>query len=329
VYDPRRTGTREVALELRQLRYFVKIADMGSMSRAALSLHVSQPSLSQQISQLEDEIGKPLLIRLPSGVRMTVEGAAFYREALQILRHVDGVKGVVAAAQSELTGHVKVSMVHTQSVQYALMLILKVRERYPRVDLEIFDGTSSDVLQAVASSQRDFGLLINGDDAELLDSQAIVEEDLFLMSHPDHAPLHGPISRSDVAVLPLVLPAADQVSREHNDWLASDAHGVKRRLAHPPQWIIANSVAIFRQAVLAGVAHAIQPSGVLREEIARGWVKATSITPPLVRKVYLSSARGTNLSQAARAIRDLLLVVIQEQISKGYVQARSLISPQE
>ena len=308
-------------MELRQLRYFVKITDMGSMSRASRALHISQPSLSHQIAQLEAELGKPLLIRIPSGVSVTVEGAAFYREAVQVLRHIDRLPEVVNRTQSGLAGRVSITMVHTQALQYALPLILKLRETFPGVELEVFDNTSTDALQGLASARRELGMLINEQHAGLVDSEAILEEELFLVSHPDQAPAEDTITREELLKLPLALPSAAEV----HDNPVVDALMAGGGTLRP---IIANSVGIFRQAVLGGIAHALLPWGVLRDDVLQGRIKATAVHPALVRKVFLSTARDATLSEAARAVRQVLLSVIHEQVVLGNVRARSLIQPQ-
>lgn len=305
-------------MELRQLRYFVKIADMGSISRASKALHISQPSLSHQIAQLEDELGKPLLIRIPSGVRMTVEGEAFYQQARQILRQIDNLRGIVDS--TELAGRVRIALVQTQAVQYALPLMLQVRQQYPRIELEVFDDASSDALQGIASGRRDFGMLVNEEDAVLLETQPVVQEQLFLMSHPDHAPQAEAVTLAEVVRLPLALPGPGQIPRALHDALEGGLGAQARE-----RWIVANSIAIFRQAVLAGVAHAIQPWGVMRDEVAAGRVRATPIGPGLTRQVHLSTGRGTTMSQPARAVRQVLLSVIAQEIARGHVRGRLLV----
>lgn len=309
-------------MELRQLRYFVKIADMGGMSRASLALHISQPSLSLQMSQLEEEMGKALLIRLPSGVRMTAEGKAFYRAALQILRQVDEVRAVVLAAHQHLTGRVTVAMAHTQTAQYALPLILRAREAYPKIDLQVFDNTSSDILHGVASGRRDLGVLINEDDAALLDSDPVLEEEIFLISHPSQVPPSTPVLRSELALLTLAVPSPEQVSRAQIEAVGGMPADGGLHFEIPKNWIVANSASLVQQAVLSGVAHTFQPWGVVREELALGRMYATPISPRYVRTVYVSSARGANASEATRAIRQLLLAVMAEQIEKGLTRAR-------
>lgn len=307
-------------MELRQLRYFVKIADMGSMSRASRALHISQPSLSQQVAQLEDEVGARLLTRLPSGVTMTIEGEAFYRQARQILRQVDDLPGVATQAQTRLTGAISVTFVYTQAVQYGLPLLVKLRERYPGIDLELFDNTSSDALQGVASGRRELGVLVNAHDAALLDSEPVFEEELFLVSNPAQAPAGECIALTEVSKLPLILPSRSEVGYEPS--VLDEIPGLQLGSGEPPApaRMLANSVGVFRQAVLTGTAHAFQPWGAVRDDIQSGTMKATPIEPRRARTVYVSTARGAALSQVASAVRQVLLEVIREEWRQGHTR---------
>ena len=93
-------------MELRQLRYFVRIVELGSMSRAALDLDMVQSALSQQVSRLESELSTRLLQRTPRGVVPTEAGVAFFREAQLTLRHAE--QAVRSAQQARLSGSVSV-----------------------------------------------------------------------------------------------------------------------------------------------------------------------------------------------------------------------------
>ncbi|MGB3068573.1 MAG: LysR substrate-binding domain-containing protein [Ottowia sp.] len=313
-------------MELKQLRYFTKIADMGSLSAASRVLHISQPSLSYQISQLEEQIGKKLLLRQPTGVSMTIEGEAFYREALQILRQVDGIQGVVDSVRSQLTGYVSVAMAHTQAMQYALPLIQKVRDLHPRLQLEVFDGTSRDMLRAVGSGQRDLAVVIWDSESSILAAQPAVEEEIFLVSKTELAPQEKSILRSDVRRYPLILPSRDQIPESLYDLGLGIDESAKNPETTAQQYniIVANSVGIFRQAILAGIAHSLQPWGALHDDIEQGRIIATPLQPPVLRKVAIGTARGAAPSQATRAVQKALLSVMESRVAEGFVKGRML-----
>jgi DNA-binding transcriptional LysR family regulator len=91
------------SLQLRHLRYFVKIVEAGSFSRAAATIHVAQPGLSQQIAELEEELGVALLQRHARGISPTAAGEVLYREAVVILRQIEQLPGIVIRPAASLT----------------------------------------------------------------------------------------------------------------------------------------------------------------------------------------------------------------------------------
>ena len=116
-------------MELRQLRYFVRIAELGSMGRAALDLDMVQSALSQQISRLESELSTRLLQRTAKGAVPTEAGLAFFREAQLALRHAD--QAARAAAQGRLTGSVSVGLSPTTASVLGVPLMRAMHARYP------------------------------------------------------------------------------------------------------------------------------------------------------------------------------------------------------
>src|SRR5580658_8095401 len=97
-------------MQYRQLRYYVKIVEAGSFSRAAALIHVAQPALSLQISELEDYLGVSLLQRSVRGVRPTVAGELFYREATAVLKHLEQIPGVVRSSKGVAQGVVALGL---------------------------------------------------------------------------------------------------------------------------------------------------------------------------------------------------------------------------
>ena len=118
----RQARARIAAMELRQLRYFVRVAELGSMGRAAADLGLVTSALSQQISRLEGELSTRLLVRSAAGVTPTNAGLAFLRQAQLALRHADDA--VRAAQQERLSGHVSVGLAPTTGAVLGLPLML-------------------------------------------------------------------------------------------------------------------------------------------------------------------------------------------------------------
>jgi DNA-binding transcriptional LysR family regulator len=113
-------------MELRQLRYFVAIVDHGSLSRAALVLHVAQPALTQQLRQLEDELGVQLLHRSAQGVLSTDAGKIFYEHAQAILKQVADAQAAVIQSAERPSGSVTLGLPHSISGALALPLLTAI-----------------------------------------------------------------------------------------------------------------------------------------------------------------------------------------------------------
>ena len=146
-------------MELRQLRYFVKVVEVGSISRAALDLDLVQSALSQQISRLESELSTRLLQRTSKGVVATEAGMAFFREAQLTLRHAD--QAVRAAQLSRLTGAVSVGLAPTTAAVLGLPLIRAMRERYPDVRLHMVESLSGHLASMLNARQLDLAVLFD------------------------------------------------------------------------------------------------------------------------------------------------------------------------
>lgn len=143
-------------MELRHLRYFVAVARAGSFTRAALALGIQQPPLSQQIRDLEREIGYPLFARRPRGVALTAGGVVFLDEAEAILERVD--RAVARAGQAALGSAGSLAIGFTSSAvthRLAPELLRRYREANPGVDLSIGEGNAASVCEAVLAGRLD------------------------------------------------------------------------------------------------------------------------------------------------------------------------------
>lgn len=301
-------------MELRQLRYFVKIADLGSLSKASRALHIAQPALSQQMAQLESELGHPLLTRLSTGVRMTEQGEIFYRHAQRVLRGIDDIPAAVASLEKSPSGTVSIGLPQSTAWQYAEPLMETVASRYPAITLEIFDEISAHIPGRVTSGKFDMGVIVHEEDPGVLDSIPLMDEQLFLLSRADVAPRLGSVTALDLSrlALPLSIPGPGQGVRPMLDALFV-REGVK--LPAPP--VRANSIGIMRHSVLAGIAHSVMPWGTMAPELAGGIVVATPFEPRLTRRVYLGTAPAAALSVAARAVHETLLALVKERVAGG------------
>ncbi|WP_233342874.1 LysR substrate-binding domain-containing protein [Burkholderia cepacia] len=146
-------------MDVKQLRYFAAVVETGSVSKAALKLAISQPSLSQQIASMEDELGAQLLLRSPSGVRPTHAGDTLYRHAHTILKQFEQMRGEVSLGEHNEVGHVAVGLPTSVAAVIAVPLFSVVRSTYPGIKLEIFESMSGYLVELLANGRLDMAIL--------------------------------------------------------------------------------------------------------------------------------------------------------------------------
>lgn len=124
------------AMDLRQLRYFVKVVECGNVTHASEALHVAQPAVSQQMRNLEQDLGMQLLERSVRGVAPTAAGRTLYQHALELLRQADGTRELLRRDADTPQGRVTVGMPSSTARVLAIPLARAVRDRYPGIMLE-------------------------------------------------------------------------------------------------------------------------------------------------------------------------------------------------
>src|ERR1700751_6479199 len=155
-----RLGILESAVELRHLRYFVAVAEMENVSRAALKLHVSQPALSRQIRDLEDEIGFSLLERTAKSVRLTDAGRAFLDNARVLLQSADEAVTKARAIASEEPAELHVGYSPMPTAEILPKTLRAFQQAMPNVHVRTHDWTNNDILAGIRDGRLQLGLII-------------------------------------------------------------------------------------------------------------------------------------------------------------------------
>jgi LysR family transcriptional regulator, regulatory protein for tcuABC len=300
-------------MELRQLRYFVRVVELGSMSRAALDLQVVQSALSQQIARLEGELATRLLQRSSKGVLPTEAGLAFFREAQLALRHADGA--AQAAQHARLSGTVSVGLAPTTASVLGLPLMVAVRERYPDVRLHMVESLSGHLSDMLNARQLDLAVLFDTDPGRRWSVTPLVEEKLFVIARRGPGPrqLAARLRLAQLGGLQLILPSGPHGLRS-----TLDAAFSGRRLRRP-QPIEVDSLALVMDAVRAGLGCTIQPRAALaRFADAQQAFEVAEIADARVRRLNsLCSLSDDELSPAGLAVRVTLTDVARELVAAG------------
>ncbi|RZL96219.1 MAG: LysR family transcriptional regulator [Variovorax sp.] len=310
-------------MELRQLRYFVRIVELGSLSRAARDLHIAQPALSQQLANLEGELGLRLLARSVRGVTATEAGQVFYRHAHSIQRQMERLKTDVQHVGAQPTGEVSIGMPTSVANVLATPLIVATRDRYPGVRLQIIEGLSGHLKELVANGRVEMSLLFDYEDSSPtsmgsghatlapLRITPLLQEELFLLTMGTRR-FGRQITLAQAAGYDFVLPGPANSMRQFVDRVF--------RSAELPLNVVAelDSLATIKSVVSTGLGATILSASALLGATKHDGVSAHRISDrELSRDVSLCTYDIVPLSAAAECLWKLILEVSASLIRNG------------
>lgn len=308
-------------MELRQLRYFVRVVEVGSISRAALDLNLVQSALSQQITRLESELSTRLLQRGSQGVSPTEAGVAFFREAQLTLRHAE--QAMRAAQQARLSGTVSVGLAPTTAAVLGLPLMVAMCERYPEVRLHMVESLSGHLSAMLNARQLDLAVLFDGpagssqqvQTARRWSVQPLMDEDIFFIRARRHTQARAASSlrMAQLKNEALILPTGPHGLRS-----TLDAAFVRAKIK-PVVALEVDSLAMLMDAVRAGMGATLQPwAAVARQADAAQALHMARITDHQVRRSnVLCSLSDDELSPAALAARVVLADCVRSLVGSG------------
>lgn len=211
-------------MEIRQLRNFIQIVDLRSITGAAERLNIAQPALSRQVKALEDELAVPLLSRHGRGVMPTEEGLRLAARARVILEDIDDLATDVSGAQKSLSGKITLGLPPTVAEVLATHLIERTMETHPEVKLRIVSGFSGHVQDWLQRGAIDLGVAYEGQKSSAIKSQAIIIEQLFLIERGEKEGTRDgtPVTASDALAEPLILPNPEHGLRKRIGQIAAE-----------------------------------------------------------------------------------------------------------
>lgn len=305
-------------MELRQLRYFVAIVDHGSLSRAALVLHIAQPALTQQLRALEDELGAQLVHRSAQGVLATDAGKVFYQHAQAILKQVADAKSAVTQSTTKPAGTVAIGVPQSISGALALPLLVAAQQRYPEIELQLTEELTGNLIEQLKAGRINLAVLFDDGQLGPFAVTPLVEEEMMFVCRAgsrsvDAQVLTGKrVTLAQAVASTLILPGVQHGVRPRIEFTARAA-GLS--LAHV---IEINSVAILKSTILADMGATILPVAPLLDDIERGSMLALPIVQPAIsRTVALCASKTIPLTNAAQAVARLVLEVTDELAHSG------------
>ena len=206
-------------MDLKQIEYFVRVAELGSFTRAAVVLNIAQPALSRQVRLLEVELRQNLLVRNGRGAIPTEAGKVLLEHGRGILHQVERAREELGRVRGALAGRVAIGLPTSVARVMTVPLTRAFRNDLPEVRLSISEGLSGAILGGLNSGHLDLVVLYNAQPSRETDVAHLLDEDLVLVrARPPgllEDPPPGPIALSEVAQLPLVIPTRPNAIRMH------------------------------------------------------------------------------------------------------------------
>jgi LysR family hydrogen peroxide-inducible transcriptional activator len=197
-------GLRTARMEMHQLRYFAKVAELGNVTRAAEACFVSQPSLSQQLTKLERELGQPLFERLSRGVRLTEAGRLFKRYCDQILSLTEDARTRVADEPD--SGGIVLAAIPTVAPYFLPGVLTRFGKLAPRARIEIVEDTTINIVRQLADGDVELAILALPVQADHVHTKTLFTEELVAVLPANHPLAKKPrLGLKDLAAAPFVI----------------------------------------------------------------------------------------------------------------------------
>ncbi len=294
-------------MDLKQLEYFVRVAEMGSFTRAAVALNVAQPALSRQVRLLEVELRQNLLVRNGRGATPTEAGQVLLEHGRGILHQVERAREELGRVRTGLSGRVALGMPPSVARVLTVPLMRAFRQALPEARLSISEGLTTAMQEGLLNGRLDIAMLYNANASNGLELTPLVREELLLVqARPpglQEDPPPAPIGLKDVAALPLVIPSRPNAIRMHVE------SEFARIGCHPHIAYEIDGVPAILELVADGAGAAILSRNAVASSIKPSAFSVRSITAPtltIALSTAISSLRPTTLTQQAtlNLIRD-------------------------
>ncbi len=203
-------------MEVRVLKYFLAVAREGSITRAASSLHLTQPTLTRQLQGLEKELGQKLLIRGKYRISLTPEGMILRKRAEEIVDMVEKTEAEFNSIKETVSGDIYIGCGETDSMKYVASVMNELQTEYPNIKFHIHSGNAEDVTEKLDKGLLDFGVLIQPIDLSKYDHITLPDKDVWGVIMRKDSPLAGKefIELDDLVNVPII--ASRQLSKKYS-----------------------------------------------------------------------------------------------------------------
>jgi DNA-binding transcriptional LysR family regulator len=309
-------------MKLQHLRTFIRIAELGSLSKASDRMRIAQPALSRQMKLLQQEVGVALFERHHAGMRLTPAGEELLRRVPGLIRQLDQAYGDVRSLAGATRGQVVFGIVPTVSYVLAGRLASRVASELPEISLRIVESYSGHLVDWLQRGEVDAAIVYGPGANFHLRTEDLLQEDLAVIGPPDsRLNARTPMSMAAFARLPLVLP-----SRPHGLRMVveSATHRAKARLKVKFE---ADSFRVLVALVEQGLGFTALPLSAISREVEQARLTAAPLVQPKVTRQLILGIPDVGTSRATRAVIALARGEISSLVRSGGWQARLQFKP--
>jgi LysR family nitrogen assimilation transcriptional regulator len=301
----------ETAMDLKQLRALVTVADTGNVTRASALLNLVQPAVSRQLKLLEDDVGTPLFKRGRHGMELTDAGRSLVEHARRILDDVARARAEIRPTRSgEVAGLVAIGLLASTGELLASPLVRAVAQKYPAIRLRVTVGYAGDVLRWMETGDVDAALLYDIKRASAVQVKPLLSEALWVVGPPSAKLRRArPVTMAQLASKRVVLPSAPHGLRTLIEE-AAGAAGVTLDVAAET-----NELAVQKTLAMEGLGYTILPVIAVASDLASGRLSGAPLAEPEVRRrIVLAVPSARAPSAAARCVMDTLVACMHEAV---------------
>ena len=298
-------------MDLKQLEYFVRVAELGSFTRASGVLNIAQPALSRQVRLLEVELRQNLLLRNGRGVTTTDAGKLLLEHGRGILHQVARAQEDLGRVQGALAGRVALGLPPSIAKMLTVPITRAFRKQLPSAALSISEGLTMSMQEWLLTGRLDLALLYNPSPSPEINTLPLMEEELFLISRRSDKAIDklpaGAITLKELAKLPLVIPSRPNAIRMAVE-TGMAGIGCKLRIS-----LEIDGISAILDLVADGEGHAVLPKYALATSSKpRDFVARSIGKPKLISKLALASAAGRTTTMTQQAMIELIQQVAAE-----------------
>jgi LysR family nitrogen assimilation transcriptional regulator len=297
-------------MELKQLKYFLCVAELGSFSKAAVQLSVAQPILSRQIRALEHDLNAELFYRNGRGIVLSEAGKLLEAYAKEIIQTAGKASFEIMAMKAAPRGRITIAMPPSIGWVLTVPLVMRCRGEFPMIALHVVEGFSGHVTEWLSTGRIDIGVVYNAPRLPSLLTEPLLEERLVLLgpaSDPARVGTGGAVAASRLEDVPLILPA-----RPHGLRLLIDRTLEKLGIVANVQLEL-DAMASTLGLVEAGAGYTILCDAAVRPMVKAGRIRSWPIDEPkMTRQLMLATSTQRPTSVATRVVAKLIRAQVSE-----------------